>query len=36
MKTKDTIYIKNEVRKGLIDNKNPTVKDIVTHYIDKL
>lgn len=25
MKTKDTILIKNEVRKGLIDNKNPTV-----------
>ena len=36
MKTKDTILIKNEVRRGLIDNKNPTVQDIVTHYIDKL
>lgn len=36
LKTKDTIFIKNEVRKSLVTNKNPSTKDIITHYVDKL
>lgn len=36
LKTKDTIFIKNEVRKSLVTNKNPSTKDIITHYMDKL
>lgn len=35
-KTKDTIFIKNEVRKSLVTNKNPSTNDIITHYVDKL
>ncbi len=36
LKTKDAIFIKNEVRKSLVSNKNPSTKDIITHYVDKL
>lgn len=36
VKAKDTIFIKNEVRKSLINNKNPATKDIISHYVDKL
>lgn len=35
-KTKDAIFIKNEVKKSLVSNKNPSSKDIIYHYVDKL
>ncbi len=35
-KTKDAIFIKNEVRKFLVSNKNPSTKDIINHYVEKL
>ena len=35
-KTKDVIYIKNEVKQTFVSNKNPSSKDIISHYIDKL
>ena len=35
-KTKDVIYVKNEVRQTFVTNKNPSSRDIVGHYIEKL
>ena len=35
-KTKDAIFIKNEVKKSLVSNKNPSTRNIINHYVDKL
>jgi hypothetical protein len=35
-KTKDAIFIKNEVKKSLVSNKNPSTRNIINHYVEKL